>query len=34
MSTHICFSLMVLMIIFHSILEVVRYAVLVVSSPG
>ena len=34
MSTNICFALMVLMMLFHSILEVVRSTVLVVSLPG
>ena len=33
-STHICLELMVLMMMFHSILDVVRSAVIVVSSPG
>ena len=33
-STHIRFALMVPMILFHSILEVVRSDVLVVISPG
>ena len=34
MLKHICFALMVIMMLFHSILEVLRSDVSVVSSPG